>query len=325
MSHIKNQYDAVIIGAGVGGLVCGCYLVKAGMKVLIVEKNARPGGYCSSFLRNGFSFDACVHSLGSLRKDGIIKRVLQELNVDTSFTIKRYEPSDIIVSLDYKVCFWNELNRTIQEFQNSFPKDAKHIEKLFNFFVNCQGAALNSLRKSSFEKILNEYFIKDKKLQAIISLPVLGNIGLSASRVSAFTATALYREFIFDGGYYPEGSMQVLPDALMERFKTLGGDVLLSNLVNGISVKNNEAIGIILNEDKFISARYVISAADARQTFLKLLGKSIISRSLSDKLNKPTHSLSMFVLYLGLNKTLSNLPPQCSNLWSLPNYNVEGL
>ena len=76
----KNDYDAIIIGAGISGLVCGCYLAKAGMKVLIVEKNAKPGGYCTSFTRGGFHFDACVHSLSSLREDGNISTILKELN-----------------------------------------------------------------------------------------------------------------------------------------------------------------------------------------------------------------------------------------------------
>ena len=74
-----NKYDVVILGAGMGGLVCGCYLAKAGMKVLIVEKNTRPGGYCMSFSVNGFYFDACVHSLGSLRKEAY-KEDFTELN-----------------------------------------------------------------------------------------------------------------------------------------------------------------------------------------------------------------------------------------------------
>jgi len=48
-NKLKDKYDAVIIGAGISGLVCGCYLAKAGMNVLIVERNAQPGGYCISF------------------------------------------------------------------------------------------------------------------------------------------------------------------------------------------------------------------------------------------------------------------------------------
>ena len=48
----KEEYDAIIIGAGIGGLVCGCYLAKAGMKVLIVERNDKVGGYLTSFSKS---------------------------------------------------------------------------------------------------------------------------------------------------------------------------------------------------------------------------------------------------------------------------------
>ncbi|HDY75934.1 MAG TPA: NAD(P)/FAD-dependent oxidoreductase, partial [Candidatus Marinimicrobia bacterium] len=60
-NNSQNTYDAVIIGAGIGGLVCGCYLAKAGMKVLIAEQHSKPGGYCTSFRRKGFTFDAAPH------------------------------------------------------------------------------------------------------------------------------------------------------------------------------------------------------------------------------------------------------------------------
>ena len=38
-----EKYDVVIIGAGIAGIICGCFLAKEGMKTLIVEQNDRPG------------------------------------------------------------------------------------------------------------------------------------------------------------------------------------------------------------------------------------------------------------------------------------------
>lgn len=78
----KYDYDVIIIGAGISGLVCGCYLAKAGLRTLIVEKNAQPGGYCTSFKRGDFHFDACVHALGSLRQEGILTKILKDLNIE---------------------------------------------------------------------------------------------------------------------------------------------------------------------------------------------------------------------------------------------------
>ena len=105
----KRDYDAVIIGAGIGGLVCGCYLAKAGLKTLIVEKNAQPGGYCTSFMKSGYSFDACGHMLSGLRNGGNISRVLMELNLDKRIKITRFDPQDIIITPDAKISFWNNL------------------------------------------------------------------------------------------------------------------------------------------------------------------------------------------------------------------------
>ncbi|NTV53846.1 MAG: NAD(P)-binding protein, partial [Syntrophaceae bacterium] len=82
-----STYDAIIIGAGIGGLVCGCYLAKAGMKVLIAEQHNRPGGYCTSFKRLGFTFDAGPHCFGSYRKEGITRKILEELEIDDALTI----------------------------------------------------------------------------------------------------------------------------------------------------------------------------------------------------------------------------------------------
>ena len=54
-------YDAVVIGAGVGGLICANLLARAGLRTLLVEQHYMVGGYCSTFRRGGFTFDAATH------------------------------------------------------------------------------------------------------------------------------------------------------------------------------------------------------------------------------------------------------------------------
>ena len=61
-SRIPKSCDVVVIGAGIGGLVCANYLAKAGASVVLVEKHYVPGGYCSSFRRGPYYFDAAAHS-----------------------------------------------------------------------------------------------------------------------------------------------------------------------------------------------------------------------------------------------------------------------
>src|SRR5512143_1081650 len=99
----NSIYDAIIIGAGIGGLVCGCYLARAGMKVLIAEQHFTPRGYCTSFKREGYTFDAAAHSYGGYRQDGSVRKVFDELGVDRKIKIHRYEPSDVINTPEFKV------------------------------------------------------------------------------------------------------------------------------------------------------------------------------------------------------------------------------
>ncbi len=319
----KYDYDAVIIGAGISGLVCGCYLAKAGMKTLIVEKNAKPGGYCTSFKRKGFTFDACAHSLGSLREGGNIATILKELDLDKRINIIRNNPSDIILSPDHKVSFWNNLDKTIKGFQDNFPKEAKQIKHFFHYLDNNSGVVLLAkLRNKTFKDLLDSYF-EDLKLKAILSLPVLGNVGLPPSLVSAITAVTIYKEYVYDGGNYPEGGMQELPDLLAKRLKELGGDILLPERVNKIKIEDKHIKGVILKNDNFLSAKYVISNVDARYTFLKMINDDTIDKNMFDKINSMIPSLSMFILYLGINGKFNGLPENSSNMWFLPHYNVE--
>ena len=57
----RPAYDAVVIGAGIGGLICANLLAKDGLRVLLVEQHYMVGGYCSTFRRGGYTFDAATH------------------------------------------------------------------------------------------------------------------------------------------------------------------------------------------------------------------------------------------------------------------------
>jgi len=320
----ENAYDAIIIGAGIGGLVCGCFLAKAGMKVLICEQHFKPGGYCTSFKRKGFTFDAAAHSFGSYREGGNMNMILKALDLDKRLKITRYDPSDIIISPDHKITFGIDTEKTIKELQHAFPHEADNIRKFIYYLINAKPIEFVVLRKKTYKEFLDQYF-KDTQLKAILSLPALGNGALPPSLIAAFTGIKIFREFILDGGYYPDGGMQALPDMLVKKLKELGGELRLTCLVKKIKVKDNKVTGVVLDKNEFISSRYVVSNCDARQTFVKLMGKKIIAEKDLNKIKNMIPSLSLFVLYLAIDKTFDSLPTPGTNLWYLPHYNIEDM
>jgi len=323
MSKSDDQiYDAVIIGAGVSGLVCGCYLAKAGMKVLIAEQHYKPGGYCTSFKRQNFTFDAAPHCFGSYRDGGIMRKILKDLEVDKKLTIIRPDPSDILITPDYKIHFWNDLEKTINELQAVFPEEGNKIKNFFYLLIDSDPNSFSRMRNLTFKELLDQHFTNDK-LKAILSFPFFGIGGLPSFLISAFMGAKLFSEFLLDGGYYPEGGMQVLSDALAERFKEFGGELRLSSLVKKIRVRDNKVIGIVIENDGFVPSRYVISNCDARQTFFKLLGKKKVDKEFYEKIKNMIPSMSTFISYLGMDDYFKPFQNPGTTLYFSSHYDLD--
>jgi phytoene dehydrogenase-like protein len=318
----RSAYDAVIIGSGISGLVCGNYLAKAGMKVLIAEQHRQPGGYCTSFVRKGITFDAAAHSFGGYREKGIMRKVFTDLSLDNKLIVIRCDPSDIIVSPDHTISLWSDPEKTIADLQSSFPAERDNFRQFASFLLNPEPQSFAGMRRWTFKDLLDHYFQNDQ-LKSMLAFPIFGNAALPPSRMSAFIGSKIFTEFLLDGGYYPEGGMQVLSNALSESFQNFGGELQLSAPVKKILIKHREACGIVIADNATISARTVISNCDARQTFLRLIGKKHLPHEFLTKLIQMRPSLSMFVLYLALDQYFKHAQNAGSNIWYLPRYDLE--
>ncbi len=318
----REAYDAVIIGAGIGGLVCGCYLARAGMKVLIAEQHLKPGGYCTSFKRKDFTFDAAADCFGAYRKDGITRKVFEDLGIDKKLNIIRFEPPSIIITPDYKIPFWNDLEKTIKEFQTAFPQEGSNIRDFFYFLSHSDSVSVSKIRNWTFKNLLDSYFANDR-LKAVLSFPLLAMGGLPPSLMSAFMGAKFFSEFFIDGGYYPIGGMQVLSNTLAERFKEFGGELRLSSLVRKIRVSNSCVEGVVIENDGFVPSQCVVSNCDARQTFLKFLGQEKIERAFLRELRNMIPSISNFIVYLGINKQFKPPEPPGSAIFFSQHYDLD--
>ena len=73
--------DAVVIGAGLGGLGAAGYLARAGRKVAVLEHHTVPGGYAHEFKRRGFRFEVALHALDGVGPGGWLGPMLEDLGV----------------------------------------------------------------------------------------------------------------------------------------------------------------------------------------------------------------------------------------------------
>ncbi|MEW6601229.1 MAG: NAD(P)/FAD-dependent oxidoreductase, partial [Nitrospirota bacterium] len=319
-----GAYDVVVVGAGIGGLVCACYLAKKGMKVLILEQHHAAGGYCTSFKRRGYTFDATTHYLGSFRENGPLNIVYNELNLATNVRINKFDPSNVIILPEYRICIRDRLEDTIAEFQRCFREESEHIEEFFNYICDTPFPLLfYKLKDKVFSDLLDEYF-RDRQLKSLLGI-FLGNIGVPPSTASALASVVLYKEFVLDGGYYPEGGMQVFADAFVDKFREYGGEILFRKNVEKIVVDNGKVKGVIIDKDHFISSGRVVSNCDATNTFIQLVGMEHLPQAFVGKINKLDTSPSAFMVYLGLDMNYSAILENRCSWWCSLNstFNVE--
>jgi len=321
------KYDAVIVGAGLSGLITGCYLSKSGLKTAIVEKNHYVGGYCSSFKRRGFIFDSAAHSLGSCREDGQFGRIFKDFNIKTGPLIENSDPTDVVMIDNEEYFIPRGFKNIVQEFKKRFPREKEKIDEFFKaiyeFNINSNTSCIYNYRKFShvtFESFLMNYF-KNARLKAVLST-FLGDVGLPSFYVNCFNAMGIFREFVLDGGYFVKGGMQKLPDLLLEIFKKNGGTAYLSQEVKKIILKNKHVTGITMESGATLACNYVISASDARTTFFKFLEHSNVNTSVEHEIGRLKPSVSAFIVYLGV-KSKSWHVPRARTIWFAPSGDIN--
>jgi len=74
--ELQENYDAIIIGSGIGSLATGALLAKQGQKVLILERHYEPGGFTHTFKRRGYEWDVGIHYIGDMEHPKSILRKL---------------------------------------------------------------------------------------------------------------------------------------------------------------------------------------------------------------------------------------------------------
>ncbi len=298
-----SSYDVIVIGAGIAGLVCSAFLAKNGKKVLLVEQHFIPGGYCTSFKRKGFNFDAAVHHIGGCGKWGVVGRCLKILGIEMDFY--PLDPMDHLVFPDFTIEIPADLDEYIACLQKRYPSEESKIKSFFQEFVRLYRATFNNEKSQIIDKyktqtygeMLNTFF-DHSELKTVLS-GQWGYIGLPPAQSSSIGMCQMMINYLKDGAFFPSGGTQEFANAIFKKFIDFGGHVMLLSKAIKILSYNSVAKGVTLENGKEIPSNVVVSNIDAKQTFFELLENGTNSSFLK-RVEGMRESCSFFLLYLGI-------------------------
>ena len=302
------KYDAIIVGAGHNGLVTACFLARAGLKTLVIEKNDHVGGAAVSLsLTPGWTYSNCSYVCSLLRPE-IIRALelpkfgLQVIPYESGATfnstgeyfsyasdhdalrreITRHSPRDAEGYERYSRAVMRQckfikplLMRTAPDPVRLRPRDISellYIGKRFHGLGPREMAETVRFWTMSIAEFLDQYFETD-----IIKAHIAGSgiIGTGLGPYSPGTAYVLLHHYMgeVDGSIgawgFARGGMGAITKAMAASFTASGGEIRTGSGIDHFTIRNGKVRGIVLENGDEFTAPIVVSGMDVRRTFVE--------------------------------------------------------
>jgi phytoene dehydrogenase-like protein len=298
---MAESFDTIVIGAGIGGLTAAAYLIKAGLRVLVLEGNAHPGGTAYVYHRKGFTFP--MGPLGFSHPE-LIHGTLKDLDIGKNLQLSRVHYR--LRAFDLDVPLSQPFPEMIIELSRFFHSDAEGIQL---FFKNVEDMACS--KDPLYQEIPDisalEYLrhhIRDWRLRRI-----LGSMGTREPYSGLPLLAAMWNLMCRKGIWYPKEGMKSFCDRLVKAVTNLQGihQIQLGKEVLKIRVEKERVIGVTLQDGTKIHSSSVISNADYKSTFMRLLNSEEIPLEWYQTVSNARQTGSIFQVCLGIDKNRVDL------------------
>jgi phytoene dehydrogenase-like protein len=302
--------DAVVIGAGHNGLVSGCYLAKAGHRVLVVEASEHIGGLTSSGALIPEAPQHIVHPCAVDMTFINTTDIVADLRLsELGFRTAPADPSYAYLDPDgASIAFWRDAERTVREIDafsrsdgSAYRDSVRSLDALLGVALRLMAAdparpSLRALARAAASATLNlralhgllplitspaevtvcERFGHPAVRSALLALAGgAGPVVAEGSGLGHLMLGLLHRV----GVLRPIGGMQRLSETLAARLRASGGSIRTSTVVREILVSNGRTRGVVLDDGSEISARAVVATCDPYRALYELAPADAVGES----------------------------------------------
>ena len=265
------KYDAVVVGAGLGGLAAAALLSSKKIKVIVLEHSKSRDRAMGIYGKDGYnSCSAPMLSYG-LERGGAIDNLLVKLGIDHSASGQ--SPCYQVALPDHRITIYANQGETLEELRREFPKE---IDSLAKFYRNLQSVA-NKITGSRFSACIAKRrsaagFIGkyrfSRELTAFFDIQSLNFFQTSLAGLSLASLTTLCTNPIL----HLEGGFNKLADQLHGVILQHGGEVLYNQTVNEFALRGNRIIGITTKQGAMEADTILLNRAPHYEPSAILLG-----------------------------------------------------
>jgi len=274
----NGDYEAIVIGAGLGGLACAALLASDGRRVLVLERNDYLGGRCSAYERDGFTVDRGTHMITRI-EGGPYAKLIRRLGLEGELRFICIESDDppLIEFRGCRIPFpfaqWTRLHALalVPVCWRFSAREMVGSGLVMARMIADPGMA-KRLDNIGFDTWLSRYMPEGPARDLVGSLPV-PLFGVAPWELSAGMAiTALQDWFTDASSGYPEGGSGAIAGTLARFISDLGGNVETSAPVERVTTYGGHVTGVRLEDGTRLRAPLVVSNLGIKDTISRLIG-----------------------------------------------------
>lgn len=328
---MTDRWDAIVVGSGVGGLVCAAYLAASGLRVLVVEQHDVAGGNAHMFRRRRvYQFDVGTHYLGDCGADGILPAILRGLGVADRVTFHPLDPDgyDRIILPSARLDVPTGWSRFGERLTAALPEDAAALRRFLDICVPiarmCHAWMLDpgayrllggqpaDVVRWSRRRLqqLYDHCGLSTRAQAMLSAQ-LGNYGSFPPDTLVTTHVTMVDSYL-RGAYYPAGGGQMIVAALVEAIEAHGGVLWTRAKAERITIEDGKVTGVVLADGRSPRSPLVVSNADYRRTVLELCPPGAFSEPVVSRTNDASMTMGLATVFVALD---TEEPRRNANIW----------